>query len=148
MAVVAPLPDPSPDTWGKRFNSYGALVVTIFIFGLFYLGLILSAKYADLPAPASNLLETVKALAMIAAGFWLGSSMSSQKKDDANTATTTAAMAAIAGAPAPVTTTITTPPPPGSGGTAPTTVTTTQPAAIDPTAAAQAALAANPVPHA
>ena len=59
------------------FNSYGALLVTVIIFALFYLH------------PAD---DTTKALAMLAAGFWLGSSNSSQKKDD----TITAAQQALA----------------------------------------------------
>jgi len=69
-------------TWSSRFNAFGALVVTVFIFALFGAGLYLAAKNAALPPTASNLLETVKALAMVAAGYWLGSSNSSQKKDD------------------------------------------------------------------
>lgn len=55
------------DTWSQRFNAYGALIVTAIIFGLF-------------ATHASD--DTMKALAMLAGSYWLGSSNSSQKKDD------------------------------------------------------------------
>lgn len=63
------------------FNSYGALLVTVIIFVLFYLH------------PAD---DTTKALAMLGAGYWLGSSNSSQKKDDTSAASNAAAIQALA----------------------------------------------------
>jgi hypothetical protein len=81
MADATPPPSPvaaSVDRWGRA----GALFVTVAIFALFAAGLYLSSAMPNLPSPASNLLETVKALAMVAAGFWLGSSSGSAKKDD------------------------------------------------------------------
>jgi hypothetical protein len=88
-----PLPAPSPsDQVGWRFNALGALFVTISVFLLLGGGLAVSALHADTQA-FNNLMETVKALAMVAAGYWIGSSNSSQSKD--------ATIAAIA-APPPV----------------------------------------------
>jgi hypothetical protein len=79
MADPVSLP-PLPDRWGR----IGAFAVTAAIFALFFMGLYLAAQRPDLPPTASQLLETVKALAMVAAGYWLGSSSSSAKKDDTN----------------------------------------------------------------
>ena len=81
LARVAPTPGvpptPSGASWSQMFNSYGALIVTIIIFALF------ATNHSD---------DTMKALAMLAGGYWLGSSNSSQKKDD----TITAAQQALA----------------------------------------------------
>jgi len=70
------------DTWAKRFSSWGALSVTGAIFFLLGIGVLFSYWSADPPPAFSNLMETVKALSMMAAAYWLGSSNSSQKKDD------------------------------------------------------------------
>jgi hypothetical protein len=70
------------DIWAKRFGAYGALFVTVIIFLLLALGLVFSYRVADPPPAFSNLMETIKALAMMGAAYWLGSSNSSQKKDD------------------------------------------------------------------
>ena len=75
--------DNQNDTWAKRFSAWGALFVTVSVFSLLGMGLVFSywAK-SDPPQAFSNLMETIKALAMVCAGYWVGSSNSSQKKDD------------------------------------------------------------------
>ena len=79
---------PPTDSWSKMFNSYGAMVVTVIIFALY------ATHSTD---------DTLKNLAVLAAGYWLGSSNSSQKKDDTNAATTAVAMQALAtSSPAPL----------------------------------------------
>jgi hypothetical protein len=70
------------DSWAKRFGAWGALFVTLVVFGLYGGGLAISALKPDLPPSFGNLMETVKTLAVLCAGFWVGSSNSSQKKDD------------------------------------------------------------------
>jgi hypothetical protein len=71
------------DTWLKRFNSWGALLVTVFVLTLFAMGLIFSYWAKVDPSQAfSNLMETIKTLAVLVVGYWVGSSNSSQKKDD------------------------------------------------------------------
>ncbi len=70
-------------SWAKRFNSYGALFVTIIVFLLLGMGLIFSYWSKTDPSQSfGNLMETIKALAMVCAGYWVGSSNSSQKKDE------------------------------------------------------------------
>lgn len=71
------------DTWSKRFNSWGAMFVTVAVFVLLFLGMLIAARMTEPPAAFTNLMETVKALAMVCAGYWVGSSNSSQKKDEA-----------------------------------------------------------------
>lgn len=88
--------------WAKRFGSWGALLVTAAVFGLFYLGLIVSARSPEPPAAFTNLMETIKALALLVVGYWVGSSNSSQKKDE-----TIAKSAEALAVSAPVLTTIT-----------------------------------------
>jgi len=80
-AAAAIVAASDPDTWAKRFSGYGSLFVTVCIFALFFICLLVPA-----PEGTADLKETVKALAMVAAGFWLGSSNSSQKKDATNAA--------------------------------------------------------------
>lgn len=76
-----PLPAPSTtDQVGWRFNALGALFVTVSVFLLLGGGLVETAISKDTQA-FNNLMETVKALAMVAAGYWIGSSNSSQNKD-------------------------------------------------------------------
>lgn len=71
------------DTWAKRFSAWGALFVTISVFSLLGMGLVFSYwANTDPPQAFSNLMETIKALAMVCAGYWVGSSNSSQKKDE------------------------------------------------------------------
>jgi hypothetical protein len=106
------------ETWGVRFNAYGAMFVTATIFLLMLIGLSIAAWWRDTQL-FNGLMETVKALVMVAAGFWIGSSNSSQKKDDTLAAT---AAALATSTPAPVVTTTTTEAP------AATTTTTTGPA--------------------
>ena len=104
-----PLPIPSStDALGWRFNALGALFVTVSVFVLLGAGLAVSALHTDTQA-FNNLMETVKALAMVAAGYWIGSSNSSQSKD--------ATIAAIATPP--VVSAPPAPPPPPSGSITP-----------------------------
>src|ERR1700693_5206495 len=70
------------DSWAKRFGAWGALFVTFVVFGLYAAGLALSGMKPDLPPAFGNLMETIKTLAVLCAGFWVGSSNSSQQKDD------------------------------------------------------------------
>lgn len=78
-----------PDAWGKRFNAYGAMFVTAIVFLLMLIGLCIAAWWKDQQL-FNGLMETVKALVMVAAGYWIGSSNSSQKKDETIAATTAA----------------------------------------------------------
>jgi hypothetical protein len=100
------------EAWGRRFNAYGAMFVTATIFLLMLIGLAIAAWWRDAQL-FNGLMETVKALVMVAAGFWIGSSNSSQKKDDTLAAT---AAALATSTPAPLLTATTT----GTTGPAPT----------------------------
>lgn len=93
-----PAPRAPAPTWGEKLSGKGALAVTGAIFALLFMGMAVTAWRSDQQGFA-NLLETVKALSLLAAGFWLGSSRGSQKKDE----TIAAANAALATS-APVTT--------------------------------------------
>lgn len=119
MPDPAPIVVPAPvdDTWAKRFNAYGAMFVTSSVFFLMLLGLSIAAWWKDTQM-FNGLMETVKALVMVAAGYWIGSSNSSQKKDDTIAANT---KALAAGATPTITTTVVEPGPPA------TATTTTQP---------------------
>lgn len=98
------MPDPTADdTWARRFNAYGAMFVTATVFLLMLMGLCIAAWWHDQQL-FNGLMETVKALVMVAAGYWIGSSNSSQKKDD-TLAATAAALADSAPTAAVVTTT-------------------------------------------
>ena len=66
-------------------------ITIVIIFFLLFMGMAVSAWHADSQA-FNNLMETVKALAMVAAGYWIGSSNSNQRKDE----TVAAATAALA----------------------------------------------------
>ena len=93
---LVPEMDPNNDTWAKRFSAWGALFVTVAIFALLTVCLVIAAR-TPAPTPAFiGLQEVVKALAMLAAGYWLGSSNSSQKKDETSAAANTVAMNALA----------------------------------------------------
>jgi hypothetical protein len=58
------------------------MFVTATVFLLMLIGLSTAAWWHDSQL-FNGLMETVKALVMVAAGFWIGSSNSSQKKDEA-----------------------------------------------------------------
>jgi hypothetical protein len=78
------MPDPiTPpvDYWSKRFNAYGAMFVTVAVFTLLAAGMGISVWEKDTQL-FNGLMETVKALVMVAAGYWIGSSNSSQRKDE------------------------------------------------------------------
>lgn len=70
------------DTWTRRFTAWGSMAVTVAIFVLFAYDVVATSRLEDKQA-FNGLTETIKAMAMIAVGFWLGSSNSGQKKDDA-----------------------------------------------------------------
>jgi len=76
------------DTWTRRFTAWGSMVVTVAIFVLLAYDLVATSRLEDKQA-FNGLNETIKAMAMIAVGFWLGSSNSGQKKDDALAASAT-----------------------------------------------------------
>lgn len=80
------LPPPS-DAWSRRFNAYGALGVTSAIFGAFFFGMAITAWHNDTQS-FNALLETVKTLVILAAGFWLGSSNSKRQQDEVLAAST------------------------------------------------------------
>src|SRR6185312_2709271 len=69
------------DSWTRRINVYGAIGVTIVVFGMFLFGMAVTAHSSD-QTSFNNLLETTKALVMVAAGYWIGTSHNSTKKDD------------------------------------------------------------------
>lgn len=95
----------APDAWSKRFNAYGALAVTGATFFLLFVGMMIAAWWRDQQL-FNGAMETVKALVMVAAGFWIGSSNSSQRKDEA-LADASKALAVSAPVPPVVTTTTT-----------------------------------------
>jgi hypothetical protein len=71
------------NSWAKRFSAYGALFVTVVVFILLGMGLLFSYWSKTEPNVSfTNLMETIKTLAVLAAGYWVGSSNSSQKKDE------------------------------------------------------------------
>lgn len=74
--------EPTGDLWTRRFTAWGSMVVTVSIFVLLAYDLIATSRLEDKQA-FNGLNETIKAMAMIAVGFWLGSSNSKQKQDDA-----------------------------------------------------------------
>ncbi len=95
MLFQAAPPPVTEDSWAKRFSAYGALFVTVTVFGLFFMGLHVASQSPDL-ADFKSLMETVKALTLVCAGYWVGSSNSGQRKDDnaaANSAALTQALA-------------------------------------------------------
>lgn len=59
----------------------GAMFVTACVFGALFAAMGVTAWNKDTQS-FSNLIETVKALTMVAGGYWLGSSAGGQKKDD------------------------------------------------------------------
>lgn len=75
------------DSWSLRFNAYGALCVTAAIFSAFFFGMAITAWHNDSNS-FNALLETIKSLVMLAAGFWLGSSNSKRQQDEALTEST------------------------------------------------------------
>jgi hypothetical protein len=123
----------SSDLWTQRFTAWGSMLVTFAIFLLIGYALLVTSRLTDLQA-FNGLTETIKAMAMIAVGFWLGSSNSGQKKDDVlasaatkQTETTNAAISALATS-VPVAAAITTTHVDAKAGTAETT---TEPAKPD-----------------
>lgn len=86
----------SADLWTRRFTAWGSMAVTVAIFALLAYDLIATSRLDD-KQQFNGLNETIKAMAMIAVGFWLGSSNSKQKQDDV-LASTTAKQAATTGA--------------------------------------------------
>lgn len=70
------------NSWGTKFSAYGAMFVTVVVFLLLFIGITISGLVAEPPPAFNNLMETVKALAMVCAGYWVGSSNSGQKKDE------------------------------------------------------------------
>lgn len=142
--IVIPTPPIRPsatDTWDRRM---GIIFVTLMIFGDFTLSLLLAVRYPDLPPTALGLIETVKAVTMIAVGYWLGGSAKEQKQSDQNT---TLGMALAGAAPPPViappTTTVTTTTDPKKPDEPSTTVTTTK---VEPSPAAPIVPPASPPP--
>lgn len=107
--------------WNKRFSAYGAMAVTASIFFLLFVGMMIAAWWRDQQL-FNGAMETVKALVMVAAGYWLGSSKSGQQKDDA-LADASKALATSSPLPPVVTTTTTEPSAPGAPSTTTTTAT-------------------------
>lgn len=76
------VPEAAADLWTRRFTAWGSMAVTVAIFLLLGYDLIATSRLEDKQA-FNGLNETIKAMAMIAVGFWLGSSNAKQKQDDA-----------------------------------------------------------------
>lgn len=81
------VPSTADSDWSKRFNAYGALAVTAAIFAAFFYGMAVTAWRNDTQS-FGTLMETVKTLLILAAGFWLGSSNSKRQQDEVLAATT------------------------------------------------------------
>jgi hypothetical protein len=72
-----------PDTWAKRFREWGALLISAAIYALFAYSLWKSANNPELISDSfKSMQETVKNLALLAAGYWLGSSAQSQRNQE------------------------------------------------------------------
>lgn len=76
-------------TWADKWNAFGAAAVTLLIFIMLIGAMAITALKGDQQTFAS-LVETAKALGLLAAGYWLGSSKSSKDKDETIAATLTA----------------------------------------------------------
>ncbi len=85
----------SGDVWSRRFSAWGSMLVTAAIFLLLAYDLVVTSRLDD-KQQFNGLNETIKAMAMIAIGFWLGSSNSKQKQDDVVAATAIKANETIA----------------------------------------------------
>ena len=72
----------SPGDWAKRFREWGALLITGTIYALLAYSLWKSATTPEPPAAFTNLTETIKNLALLAAGYWLGSSAQGQRNQE------------------------------------------------------------------
>lgn len=83
------------DVWSRRFSAWGSMLVTASIFLLLAYDLVVTSRLED-KQQFNGLNETIKAMAMIAIGFWLGSSNSKQKQDDVVAATAIKANETIA----------------------------------------------------
>jgi hypothetical protein len=80
-AVVPPAEAPRTDAWSRRFSTIGAMFVTAMIFLLFAACMAVAYLWEDKQA-FNGLSETVKALVMVAAGFWIGSSSGSKQQSE------------------------------------------------------------------
>ncbi len=69
------------DVWSRRFSAWGSMLVTASIFLLLGYVLVVTSRIDDKQA-FNGLSETIKAMAMISVGFWLGSSNSKQQQDE------------------------------------------------------------------
>lgn len=119
-----------PDVWTKRFNSYGALAVTLLVFAAFFVCLL-----TPLASGVTDLKETVKTVVVAVVFFWIGSNSGSAKKDE----TIAANSAALAtSTPVPTTTSVTVS---GDPPTATATTSATPPAQPIPTTPAAVAAA-------
>lgn len=85
-----------PDTWAKRFREWGALLITGTIYLLFAYSLWKSGFDTPPSAEFTKLSGTVENLALLAAGYWLGSSAQGQKKDETIAAQGSEGMKALA----------------------------------------------------
>jgi hypothetical protein len=88
--------DQNNDTWAKRFREWGALLITAAIYGMFFYSLYKSATLKEPPPAFTQMLEVIKSLALLAAGYWLGSSAQGQRNQDATAVATAKAMDALA----------------------------------------------------
>lgn len=78
-------PIPSPDAqpavgWVEKMNAFGAAGVTLLIFLMLLLGMAVTAWKNDIDT-FKSLVDNAKALGLLAAGFWLGSSKSSRDQN-------------------------------------------------------------------
>jgi hypothetical protein len=71
-----------PDTWAKRFREWGALLITGTIYALFAYSLWKSGSPETPTAEFTKLSGTIENLALLAAGYWLGSSAQGQRNQE------------------------------------------------------------------
>lgn len=74
-------PNVPVDAWSRRFGTLGAMFVTVMIFILFVACMMVAWWWEDKQA-FNGLSETVKALIMVAVGYWIGSSSGSKQQSE------------------------------------------------------------------
>lgn len=79
--VVQPPPIPRTDVWSRKISVLGALFVTVMSFGLLAAGMGATFVWEDKQS-FNNLMATIQNLTFVAAGFWLGSSLSAKQQTE------------------------------------------------------------------
>lgn len=82
-AVVRPLPiPPQSDIWGRKLGAYGALFVTVMVFGLFVGAMVVLFVWEDKQG-FGGMTETIRNLTFLVVGFWVGSSLGAKQQAEA-----------------------------------------------------------------